>query len=61
LFITSGHCILARPTDKATHKLFIGTEADLIRNIYGIAEIAGLDCDELGYLLGKVAEAKRID
>ena len=36
-------------------------EADLIRNILGIAEIAGLDEDELGYLLGKVAEARKID
>jgi len=44
-----------------THKLFSGAEADLIRTIHGIAEVAGLDGDELGYLLGKVAEARRID
>jgi hypothetical protein len=44
-----------------THKLFIGAEADLIRNIHGIAEVAGLDGDELGYLLGKVAAARRLD
>jgi lactoylglutathione lyase len=31
-----------------THKLVIGVEADLIRNIHGIAELAGLDGDELG-------------
>ena len=61
LFITSDRCILARPTGEVTHKLFIGVEADLIRNIHGIAEVAGLDGDELGYLLGKVAEARRID
>ena len=58
LFITSDRCILARPTGEVTHKLFIGAEADLIRNIHGIAEVAGLDGDELGYLLGKVAEAR---
>jgi hypothetical protein len=37
---------------------FLGAEADLIRNIHGIAETAGLDGDELGYLLGKVAALK---
>ncbi len=61
LFITSDRCILARPAGEVTHKLFIGAEADLIRNLHGIAEVAGLDGDELGYLLGKVAEARRID
>jgi hypothetical protein len=44
-----------------THKLFIGAKADLIRNIHGIAEVAGLDGDELGYLLEEVANARRID
>jgi hypothetical protein len=44
-----------------THKLVIGAEADLIRNIHGIAEVAGLDGDELGYLPGKIAEARRIE
>jgi hypothetical protein len=33
----------------------------VIRNMYGIAKVAGLDGDELGYLLGKVAEARRIE
>jgi hypothetical protein len=61
LFITTDRCILARPTGEVTHSLLIGAEADLIRNIHGIAEVAGLDGDELGYLLGKVAEARRID
>jgi hypothetical protein len=61
LFITWDRFVLARPTGEVTHKLVIGAEADLIRNIHGIAEIAGLDEDELGYLLGKVAEARKID
>ena len=61
LLITSDRCIFARTTGEVTHKLFIGVEADLIRNIHGIAEVAGLDGDELGYLLGKVAEARRIE
>lgn len=37
---------------------FIGAEADLIRNIHGIAKAAELDGDELGYLLGKIADLK---
>ncbi len=61
LFITSDRFVLARQTGEVTHKLVIGAEADLIRNIHGIAEVAGLDGDELGYLLGKVAEARRIE
>jgi hypothetical protein len=61
LFITSDRCILARPTGGVRHELFIGAEADLIQNVHGIAEVAGLDGDELGYLLAKVAAARRID
>jgi hypothetical protein len=60
LFITWDRFVLARPTGEVTHKLVIGAEADLIRNIHGTAEVAGLDGDEIGYLLGKVAEARRI-
>jgi len=49
--------LLARPTEGATFRLFAGAEADLIRNIHGIAE---LEADELGYLLRRTAEIKRI-
>ena len=49
LFITSDRQLLARPTGEMTHKLFIGGEADLFQNDHGVAEIAGLDGDELGY------------
>jgi hypothetical protein len=61
LFVTSDRFVLARPTGEVTHNLVIGAESDLIRNIHGIAEVAGLDGDELGYLLGRVAEARRIE
>ena len=61
LFITSVRCILARPTGELTQKLFIGIKADLIKNIHRIAEVAALDGDEIGYLLGKVPKARRID
>ena len=61
LVITSDRHILARPTGETSHQIFIGAEADLIKNIHGIAEVAELDGDELGYLLGKVAKARRIE
>jgi hypothetical protein len=35
-------------------------EADLIRNIHGIAEVAGLNGDEVGFLLGRIAEIKSL-
>jgi hypothetical protein len=38
---------------------FLGASEDLLRNIHGVAKVAELDGDELGYLLGKVAEVKR--
>lgn len=38
---------------------FLGATEDLLRNIHGVAKVAELDGDELGYLLGKVAEIKR--
>jgi signal transduction histidine kinase len=38
---------------------FVGVSEDLLRNIHGVAPVAELDGDEMGYLLGKVAEIKR--
>jgi len=37
----------------------LGAEEDLFRNIHGVAPVAELDDDEVGYLIGKVAEVKR--
>jgi hypothetical protein len=59
--IVTDKCLLARTNGQATHKLMLGAEEDLIRNIHGIAKAAGLDGDELGYLLGTVAKLKRIE
>lgn len=56
--ITPDRCLLARVEGEATFKAFLGAEADLIRNVHGIAEVAGLDGDEVGYLLGRIAEIK---
>lgn len=33
---------------------------DLVRNIHGIAKVADLDGDEVGYLVATVAEIKRL-
>jgi hypothetical protein len=52
---------LRRPLeDETVFKAFLGAEADLIRNIHGIAEVAGLNRNEVGYLLGRVAETKGV-
>ena len=59
--ITPDRCLLARVEGEASFKAFLGAEADLIRNIYGLSAVAELDGDEIGYLLGKVAELKRIE
>lgn len=53
-----GH-LLGRCDGEAAFKAFLGTSADLIRNIHGVAAVAELDGDEVGYLVGKVAEIKR--
>ena len=40
-------------------KAFLGDTEDLVRNIHGVATVAELDGDEVGYLVAKVAEIKR--
>jgi hypothetical protein len=60
LQISPDRCLLARLEGEATFKAFLGAESDLIRNVHGIAGVAGLDGDEVGYLLGRVAEIKGI-
>ena len=58
--ILTDKCLLARTEDQVTHKLFLGAEEYLIRNIHGIAKTAGLDGDEFGYLLAAIAKIKRV-
>lgn len=58
LRISPDRCLLARTEGEISFKTFLGAEADLIRNIHGIAAVAELDGDEVGFLLGKVAEIK---
>ena len=61
LFLSPDHCLLARLEGQVTHQQFLGAEEDLLRNVRGIAEVAELDGDELGYPLGKIASIKRIE
>ena len=60
LRITPDRCLLARVKGEVSYKAFLGAEADLIRNIHGLAAVAELDGDEVGYLVGRVAEIKGI-
>ena len=62
LRLTLDRCLLARVAGEASFKsTFLAAEADLIRNIHGIADVAELDGDEVGFLLGEVARLKRIE
>jgi hypothetical protein len=53
-----GH-LLGRCEGEASFRAFLGASEDLVRNIQGVAPVAELDGDEIGYLLGRVAEIKR--
>ncbi|MBU6385843.1 MAG: hypothetical protein KGS49_07905 [Planctomycetes bacterium] len=53
-----GH-LLGRANGQATEQLYLGSEDDLTRNIHGLAAVAELDGDEVGYLAGALAAIKR--
>lgn len=59
LVITSDGHLVGRLDGEAEFKAFLGEVEDLIRNIHGVAPVAELDGDEVGYLVAKVAEIKR--
>ena len=59
MVVTSDGQMLGRCDGQATHEVFLGEADDLIKNIHGVASIAELDGDEIGYLVAKVAEIKR--
>jgi hypothetical protein len=59
MVITPDGHLLGRCDGEAAFKAFLGASADLLKNIHGAAEVAELDGDEIGYLVGKVAEIKR--
>ena len=51
--------LLGRCDGETTFKVFLGASADLIKNIHGVAPVAELDGDEIGFLVAKVVEIKR--
>ena len=59
MVITPDGHLIGRCDGEAAFKAFLGAAADLLRNVHGVAEVAELDGDEIGYLVGKVAEIKR--
>ena len=59
MIITPDGHMLGRCVGEVSFRAFLGASEDLIRNIHGVAPVAGLDGDEVGYLAAKVAEIKR--
>jgi len=59
MVVTSDGHLLGRCDGEVEFKAFMGEVDDLIRNIQGVASVAELDGDEVGYLVAKVAEIKR--
>jgi hypothetical protein len=59
MVITPDGHLLGRCDGEVSFKAFLGASEDLMRNIHGIAKVAELDGDEIGFLVAKVAEIKR--
>ena len=59
MVITPDGHLLGRCDGEAVFKAFLGVSEDLIKNIHGVAPVAELDGDEIGYLVAKVVEIKR--
>jgi hypothetical protein len=59
MVITPDGHMLGRCEGETAFKVFLGASDDLIKNIHGVARVAELDGDEVGFLVGKVAEIKR--
>ena len=59
MVITPDGHLLGRCEGEAAFKTFLGESEDLIKNIHGVAPVAELDGDEIGFLVAKVAEIKR--
>ena len=53
-------CLFARNEGEPGFNHLIGEEEDLIRNVHGLAKSAGLDGDELGYILAAIARIRRV-
>lgn len=51
MVITPDGHLIGRCQDQKSFSAFLGASEDLLKNIHGIAPVAGLDGDEVGYLL----------
>lgn len=60
MVVTSDRHLLGRCDGEAVFKAFLGEVDDLIRNIQGVAPVAELDGDEVGYLVAKLATRTRL-
>lgn len=59
MVITPDGHVLGRCDGDSSFKAFLGASEDLIKNIHGVAPVAELDGDEIGFLVARVAEIKR--
>src|SRR4051812_30840176 len=59
MIITPDGHMLGRCEGESSFRTFLGAADDLVRNIHGVTPVAELDGDEIGFLVGKVAEIKR--
>lgn len=58
LVITSDGHLVGRIDGESDFKVFLGEADDLIKNIHGVASVAELDGDEVGYSLPKLLKSK---
>ncbi len=58
MVITPDGHLPGRCDDEAAFKVFLGASEDLLKNIHGVASVAELGGDEIGYLVAKVVEIK---
>jgi hypothetical protein len=59
MVITPDGALLGRCDGQPGFSTFLGASDDLIKNIHGVAQVAELDGDEIGFLVARVAEIKR--
>jgi hypothetical protein len=59
MVITPDGHLLGRCDGEPAFRAFLGASEDLLRNIHGMASVAELDGDEIGYLVARIAEIKR--
>ena len=60
MVITPDGHVLGRCETDTSFKVLLGDSEDVLKNIHGVAKVAELEGDEVGYLLAKVAEIKRL-